>query len=337
MVNERGASPPFPGGESVETYRVFDTCVRSHLPLPELPVARDAQPRATIRKVNYGQLDLEGFSVRHTWQPENGPPICSSARRGDDYLLSFPDRAAFHITPGAVISCLPAPGSGDELVRQLLLSQVLPRFLGHSGELLLHASAVTLGNGKTVAFLGESGHGKSTLASYCQQRGAQLIDDDCIHLRFIDGRLHITGGVPTLRLYPDSQRALGHDATGFASYRESSGKQQMRLPPGATTGSQARALDTLILLAPPGDEAGGVDTVRIVPATGQIAMMSILRSAFTLDPSDTLTMTRTFAHAGRALQNGVGPGVKLLRYPREYDRLGQVWDALLACLSGRRA
>lgn len=333
MANECGSSEPFPGGEAGEIYRIFDTPLRSHLPLPELPVVRDAEPRIAIRKVKYGQLDLEGFAVCHTWQPDRGPPICSTARRGDDYLLTFPERAAFHISAGAVISCLPAPGSGDELVRQLLLSQVLPRFLGHRGELLLHASAVTLGNGKTVAFLGESGHGKSTLASYCHQRGAELIDDDCIHLRFVGSRLHITGGVPTLRLYPDSQRALGHDATGFESYRESPGKQQLLLPPGTTTGSQARVLDALILLAPPEDE-NGVDEIQIVPATGQMAMMSILSSAFTLDPTDTLTMTRTFAHAGRALENGVDPGVKLLRYPRDYDRLGQVWDALLACLSG---
>ena len=59
-------------------------------------------------------------------------------------------------------------------------------------------------------------------------------------------------------------------------------------------------------------------------------MMSLLSSVFTLDPADRDTMTRTFAHAGRMLENSEDLAVQVLFYPRDYNRLGQVWETLVA-------
>lgn len=331
-----GETPCAPHGtEVVEICRIFDVCIRSQIPLPELPPSRESEPRITIKMVESGQLDLEGFTTCHDWKRDAGPQMqmCRSARRDADYLLSFPGLASFHINPGGIISCLPDPGTADGLVRQLLLNQALPRYLAHTGELLLHASAVTLPNGQTVAFVGESGHGKSTLASYCHQHGAQIIDDDCILLRSEDQRISITGGVPTIRLYPDSLHALDHNPAGFVPYVEYSDKRQMCLPAGSTPGSEPRALDALFLLGAPGEPSTD-DAVRIEPAAGQIAMMAILSSAFNLDPSDPDTMIRTFSHAAWVLTEGQGLRVNLLHYPREHAKLSLVLQALLDYTGG---
>ena len=139
MAIDRGASGVTRTGQTSETYRIFATGICSSFPLPELPVAAGSESRITVKKVKNGQIDLAGFVSCHEWLTEAGLPICQSARRGDHYLLSFPGRASFHISASGEISCLPGPGGGDEDVRQLLLSQVIPRLLGHTGEYLLHA------------------------------------------------------------------------------------------------------------------------------------------------------------------------------------------------------
>jgi hypothetical protein len=309
-----------------QTYRIFDTIIASQIALPELPVGGGRAPFITVRLVADGQLDLAQFKTCYDWRDGGGRLICRTARRDAEYLLSFPAQASFLITSDGVISCVPVAGVGEKQVRQLLLNQVLPRYLAHTGELLLHASAVTLHNGATAAFLGNSGYGKSTLASYCQQQGAQIIDDDCILLRSGAQGVSITGGVPTIRLYPDSLRALSHDPAAFVPYVAYSDKQQMRMADGVTPGQESRALHALYLLDAPG-EALAANAVRIEPATGRVAMMAAISSAFKLDPSDHHTTTRTFLRVTQTL-NDLLP-VHHLRYPREHARLPQVLQALL--------
>jgi hypothetical protein len=179
-----------------------------------------------------------------------------------------------------------------------------------------------------VAFLGESGFGKSTLASYCYQNGAQVIDDDCLLLRSVGGAAHVIGGVPTIRLHPDSLHALGHNSAAFAPCVEYLDKQQMSLASGPAAGLAPRVLDALFLLGGPGDDPAG-NTVRIQPAAGQAAMMAILRSVFSLDPTEPDTMRRTFAQAGRVLTGREGLRVYRLLYPRQHAKLPAVLRAVL--------
>jgi hypothetical protein len=313
-----------------DTYLLFDTPIHSKMPLPELPRLPDYQgetPAVTIRQMAPGQANTGDFHTCHEWRTQQGRLVCRCLRRDTDYLLSFPQQADFHIEAGGTINCMPAPGVAQGLLRHLLLNQVLPRYLAHTGEQLLHASAVTLGNGTTVAFLGESGFGKSTLASYCHLNGARFIDDDCILLRSGEAGLRITGGVPTLRLYPDSLRALGHNPAGFAPYaQDRTDKQQMSLAGQQAHGETPLILQALFLLGAPG-EVPAEGAVTITPAGGQVALMSLVRGAFNLNPADKNTLRQMFQRRAKILADGLP--VYHLNYPRAHRALPQVLQALM--------
>jgi hypothetical protein len=313
-------------GQACATYRIFDIAISSQIPLPELTAYPEEEPLITIRRAKPGQIDSAEFASNHEWRDDGDRLISRSGRRGNEYLLSFPQQASFHIKPGAVIDCIPSPGAAEGLVRHLLLNQILPRYLGQTGKLLLHGSAVTLPNGKTVGFLGDSGHGKSTLAVYCQRQGAQLIDDDCVLVHFEDHGACITGGAPTIRLYPDSVQSLSHNPDHFVPYVDYTEKLQMRLTDTSTPKGGKYALDALFQLCSP-KETPACNPVRIEPAPGQAAVMAIVRSALTLDPTHRDTMRGTFQHA----ENILAAGVPLynLHYPREHAQLPQVYKALL--------
>jgi len=309
-----------------DTYLLFDTRVYSQIPFPGLPDYQGDTPTVAIRQMAAGRIDTDDFYTCHEWRTEQGRLVCRCLRRDTDYLLSFPQQADFHIEAGGTINCLPAPGVAQGLLRHLLLNQVLPRYLAHTGEQLLHASAVTLANGATVAFLGESGFGKSTLASYCHLHGAQFIDDDCILLRSGAAGLRIAGGVPTLRLYPDSLRALGHNPAGFTPYADRTDKLEMSVAGQQTHLATPPILQALFLLRAPG-EAPADGAVTITPAGGQVALMSLVRGAFNLNPADRNTLRQMFQHHVQLLAGGLP--VYHLNFPKAHSALPQVLQALL--------
>ncbi len=327
-ITPGGTGDTINGGQVI-SYRLFNTCLSSTIPLPEVPYWPYGNPSIRVRQAASGSFDLAGFVSRHDWCTDDGRLICRSARRGDQYLLSLPGQARFLISVGGEICCFPERGMDPGLLRQLLLNQVIPRYLAHTGALLLHASAVSFPNGSTVAFVGKSGIGKSTLASYCYSQGAQIIDDDCILFRVENSQLKITGGVPTIRLYSDSLDALGYNPHDFTRYADSTEKLQMCLPAGDTPGSDPRVLDSVFLLASPSELTSRGETVHIELASGAAAMMSIMGSAFSLDPSDPDSMRRIFSQAAQLLNEGQGLKVNHLYYPRDHAELPFVLRALL--------
>jgi hypothetical protein len=76
----------------------------------------------------------------------------------------------------------------------------------------LHASAVSIG-GQAIAFLGRKYAGKSTLAMALVRGGARLITDDTLIVRLSRRAAFAAPGVQQVRLWEDSARALGAEAS----------------------------------------------------------------------------------------------------------------------------
>ena len=309
-------------------FRIFDTVLFSEFSLPELPSVSD-EPHSITVKMGYGSPDQFkdlGFEVAFEWKNYNDLVVCWCERKGGEFLFVYPEEATFHINSNSNISCFLDEDSTPQMLRHLLLNQIIPRYLGTTGKLVLHAGAVTLANGKSVAFLGNSGFGKSTLISSFHHNGAQLINDDCILLECGQSGVTVIGGLVGIRLFPDSVDAVFSESAGFNHYTPYTDKQQLFLKDQEQAKQQqACVLDGMFILNDPEEEAS--DDISIQPVLGSEAMITMIYSAFSLDPSDRKMIVGNFKNVGATVAERLG--VYKLHYPREHERLADVRAAVI--------
>jgi len=99
-------------------------------------------------------------------------------------------------------------------VRLFLLGSAFGALLHQRGMLPLHANAIEIG-GKAVAFMGEPGAGKSTLAAWLHDRGQRIIADDVCVVGFDGGKAVARPGLPRLRLWREALEASGRDPAAY--------------------------------------------------------------------------------------------------------------------------
>ncbi len=97
--------------------------------------------------------------------------------------------------------------SPDEVFLTYFLGQVLSHCLLMRGIEPLHATAIVV-DGGAVAFLGDSGDGKSTLAASFLNRGYSLITDDVLVLEFQNDTVLAHPSLPSIKLTPESADAI---------------------------------------------------------------------------------------------------------------------------------
>jgi hypothetical protein len=180
----------------VPLYTAFGLGVRSTLPLPELTAGRGGVD------VRIRPQRLDDAALRDAPEQRRVAPR--------ETRFHWDDVGTFAIRDGREILIDPWPGVDERLVRIALLGPALAVLLQQRGNLVLHASAVSV-HGAAVAFLGCSGSGKSTLAAALHRRGHALIADDLVAVRVEAGTAVVYPGFPQLKLWPDSIRALGGD------------------------------------------------------------------------------------------------------------------------------
>jgi len=99
------------------------------------------------------------------------------------------------------------PASSIENATSYLLGPILGLMLRLRGVTCLHASAVAFGD-RSVAFVGQTGMGKSTTAAAFAQKGYGVISDDIVALEEREGALHVMPAYPHLCLWPESVKML---------------------------------------------------------------------------------------------------------------------------------
>ncbi len=306
-------------------HRYGSCTVDSSLPLAVLPAATADEPD-TFR-IDLGQQACPDDTRWHHHWHDGDDVVLSLARQGSDYWLRFPDLADFLIqTRTGQVLLAPGAPEDESTIEHLLVDQLLPRLLAHRGQLILHASAVTLG-GRHVLFLGQSGWGKSTLAGLLQGHGHTVHSDDCVQVRSAAGRYEALPTYPSLRLYPDSLDAVFPGMAGTVPVAAYSEKQRVALVQPAGT-PQAVPMDALYVL---GDPADAGDAVHISPLGPANTCQALIRHSFRLDLDDR---DGNSAHFQRCAGLVRAVPAFLLDYRRDFRQSNALVEAIAQHLAG---
>ncbi len=201
-------------------YLLGGITLASEIALPELsPVEREAcSPRPVTLRLGAvphhlpDAVQLDAFRVATSAQ----------------FLLSIPGVARYLVTAGTEIVVEPEMEAVASDVRGYLLGPVFVVLCQQRGLLPLHASAVGSEAG-VVAFVANSGEGKSTLAAHLGRRGFRVLaDDTCLIDTSQPGEAMVTPTAPWLKLWRNSLETLGKEVEGMA--KVFSDEDKYRLP-----------------------------------------------------------------------------------------------------------
>lgn len=297
-------------------YYISGCIIESNVSLPGVSSGICGEPRLHFSLQSPDEWEVLDTESVHTVQTGIAPwlKICK-AKPG--YLLEFPDLAKFHLIANKV-RCYPGPGTVLDTSIHLFLNQVLPLILSTRGNLVLHSSAVAIGE-RAAAFVGSTGLGKSTLAASLAANGVKFVSDDCLVIDPTGSK--VIPSYPTIRLWPKTMAAMkcfGEDRGPVASYTR---KRRLSVEPEADFDHTPVPLQRMFLL-----DTQIVSRVVITPVSPKEALLELLKCSFILDPRSSDQLSTQFRLAAHLANQGLA---FRLSYPRDLSYLPNVREKII--------
>jgi len=242
-------------------YSAYGLNIHSAVPLPEL------LPGTSPWDVS---IRLEHFERPPT--PEGQQGSCLKATPGEA-CLRWERVGTFWVRSGCEILIDPAPDVGEEVLRLFILGPGLAVLLHQRQYLILHASAVALGD-VAALFLGGSGWGKSTMAAVLQARGHDMLADDIVPVAVqTAGKPFIWGGFPQLKIWPEVSDALEGIPDELPRLHPEMEKRGLRIPQKFRQGSIP--VGRVYIL-----QEGDRPVPQVLPIRPQEALVELVRHSF---------------------------------------------------------
>lgn len=179
----------------MKKYKAFGLILESEFVLPQVTEA-DSEEQADVTIVH---SDLSGYSI-----PDG---VYDSGNKW--MILCIKEVATFRVSDGIRIEVDVIGGDDHPMIPVYLLGSSMGAIIHQRGLWPIHGSCVT--NGKySVIFTGNSGAGKSTIASEFLHNGWKLLTDDVAVLKNLDDVPTVQSSYPSQKLWQDS----------LAQYRE---------------------------------------------------------------------------------------------------------------------
>jgi len=220
-------------------------------------------------------------SIRRARLPETLASVTAVFPEGqcndNELLLNIPDVARYLIRSGSEILVDQAANSNLGDVAAYLLGTAFGVLCHQRGTYPLHGSAIDIVDG-CVAFVGDSGAGKSTMVAALASRGHQVISDDLCVLEASEQGVRLWPGLNRLRLWEDALAALDCDQPGIE--RELRGLNKYLVPTQPIRNPRTpRRLQRVYQLAAAADGDPTTITRLQGAATLEVLMQNIYRVA----------------------------------------------------------
>ena len=237
-------------------------------------------------------------------------------------MLRFQGLADFALNSATdVAQCWPAHSTNEATVEHLFLNQIVPLALSQQGQLVLHGSAVNA-DGRAVAFLGDSGQGKSTLAGYFAAHGMPFLTDDGLLIDQLGERARVVPGHRSIRLWADSERLLLPLGTQKLDAVQFTNKGRFHAGEVFPHCAEPCDLRCVYLL-----RNSGIDAVQISPVPAAAAFIALVNHSFLLDTESSAVLGRHFSQLQTLVRT---TKVFSLDYPRDFSQLSQVRSTIVA-------
>jgi hypothetical protein len=238
------------------------------------------------------------------------------------YLVRFPDLADFQVSAdGLYVSCSPAPDVTEATIQHLYLNQVHPLALSKMGKMVFHASSVEVGD-SAIAFVGESGRGKSTLAASFAINGFRFLTDDGLLVEAGGNDAYLAfPSHPSIRLWQDSQEVLISTETVTAQALDFTTKGRFLAGKHIAFCDQPRPLRRVYFL---GD--GSAPVLLFQRMTGTEAIVEWTKHSFLLDVEEKTLLAEQF---DRVSKLACQPIYYRLDYPRCFEQLTHIRQAIV--------
>jgi hypothetical protein len=172
-------------------YRIAGLSVASEVALPGAISVTMAAEAPDVR-IRAGRVEAELPNA-----PQTGPVWQFTA---DRFLMRVPGVARFLLTGGRDIAFETEGDTPIEDMTIFLIGTVFGILLHQRGQIVLHASAVRVGD-RAMLFGGPSGAGKSTLAAALSREGHSVLTDDVCAIDIVDGRPMVHADGRQLKLW----------------------------------------------------------------------------------------------------------------------------------------
>jgi hypothetical protein len=230
--------------------------------------------------------------------------------------------------------------SGDLILYRLLapvssgcfqtyaLGRVFSFALVKMGHEPLHAATIVV-NGESVAFLGASTFGKSSLAACFVAGGHRLLSDDVLRVEECDGRYLAFAGPHCLKLFPRVARLYLGDITAGVPINNRGKVSKLLFQLSAEQSCALPVPLAAIYVITPPRRVYKRQQIRLGPLSPREALMSLVGFTHNHELTYRDRMQRQLDAAQRLIAT---VPIRSLAYPRVLSSLAEVRDAILVDL-----